>query len=53
VQVNGPNKTLGKKLNDIGKRTVETHRSNVFRKLGVRSAMQLRDVLDEVLKVVG
>ena len=48
-----PNKTIGKKLNDIGKRTVETHRSNVFRKLGVRTAMQLRDVLDEVLKVVG
>jgi len=47
-----PNKTIGKKLN-IGARTVETHRSNVFRKLGVRSAMQLRDLLDEVLKVVG
>ncbi len=45
-----PNKLLASKLN-IGDRTAETHRGKVFSKLGMRSVMQLRDLLDEVLKV--
>lgn len=44
-----PNKCLAAKLN-IHVRTVETHRANVFHKLGLRYPMQLRDLLDEILK---
>jgi FixJ family two-component response regulator len=45
-----PTKSIAAKLN-IGTRTAETHRGNVFGKLGMRSPVQLREVLDEVLKV--
>ena len=45
-----PTKCLAAKLN-IGDRTAETHRGNVFRKLGMRYPVELRGLLEELLKV--
>jgi two-component system response regulator DctR len=45
-----PTKCLAAKLN-IGDRTAETHRSNIFRKLGMRYPVELRGLLENLLKV--